>query len=1144
MRIWDLETGCAIRILRGHTCWVTSVCVIPGTDYIISSSSDLNVILWDVKSSPNLLSVPHVHSDNKTCPVLSLCQYDEQLLISCTKDQIYVWDPQQHYENVSTREFSDVMRGEISCMCENKTNKSVIICYNYKSRGRSTVIEWFVNDPDNSGMKYREYRSIINCICSCTNYTIIGFTQKNAILIKEFVCDKVRERTINLDMIPLTIDCVCVDSSKKSSIYIIILSQSKDILVWKCDHRHITQSFALRGHTYPVRCLTHLTVTKKNINYNYILSGSDDYTVKLWLLPEKDIYDTLVEIPVEASFEGHTLSVLSVFCSSNLIISGSSDSTIMIWSFDDRKLLRTLTGHTSEVTGLQISVANHLVSVSKDGTLKVWDLSVGQNVPSDVELHELIRVRHNEHGYGSQVTDIIESMSTDNFQTERGPLLVDIIKNHSSPSDDKSKASNDADISSQSNTRENIVKSAYFNMVGILKSFHLRVMKSTLDLVLYSAEGDACEMLPLVHWMSRQPLYRDFLLDKILSPHPEVLYARTNDGETLFRHAVQNLKDPDFTYHCLKILSSNLQQKSLEMMWRDHYEIHKNDTKAIEATVRIERDGIFSPYDTSDELWSQVHSFEHSDKAEDNNNSSYPLVDVEDIVEALETLGQVDNIRHGILSLQRAPDKLCDTLHEKLLEVSKLSDKPDNNDKNILADLRGKKLLFWDSDSVDKILVRGCHHLFRVEDVDKACNRHWVVRKFMYEIYSFFRKYISSTEDRSEIMRVMYVPFPMRLCQRGKYSNKQHTSSLILESCIEIAIKKGDATIFQSSVLSAILTYKLKKFGWATYCIQFFLCTTLAVHFGYYSIVHSKMDVPIWWPILLFIHFIPVVILELLPFHLSTVASLNATRLKKFVYCVTFFLSVLGVVGAVLWISYDQPGSEYDIILDLILFLSMFMGVVRNLKYDSQNGFFARMLFQVLERMWSFVLFLTIYFVGFAAAFNILIPTVRRAYDQECSDTPDTDECNNMKATTERFQYPVISGVTTYMTMMNTMGWDSTAFNISTAYSIYALIALICISVFLSNIALNITIALMNNFYDVILKNEHASSHLAEAQYVLGIERLLLYFGLIRYNNPKHFPRWILVVCPQTHQSVDDKKDQADDETHHSVSDDKNVTGA
>ena len=686
---------------------------------------------------------------------------------------------------------------------------------------------------------------------------------------------------------------------------------------------------------------------------------------------------------------------------------------------------------------------------------------------------------------------------------------------------------------------------------------------STMDLVPYSADDEEYEMIPIVHWMSRQPYYRDYVVDKILPIHPELVYSRTEDGKTLFSVVVQELNDPDFTYNCLQILSSNLQQKSLEMMWRDHYEISRNepqhcnmslvktivnkvyvdsntsekksypllDAEALQIVGRMNIicDGsIHSLQHKTNDLSMQLNVSEHSDENISNGpKETYPLVDVEDIVEALQTLGHVDSIVDGILSLQRAPDKLSKIIHEKFSKANKLSGKQDVGDHTnsfIRPNLQGNKLIFWDSDSEDKFFVRGCSSLFRVEDVKKVCSRRWIIRNVLNWMYTFAKKFFSSTVDHSEIMEVRYVPFPMRLCQRGRYADKKHTSSLLLETCVEIAVKDDIASVFESSTLSVILTYKLKKFGWYAYCTQCLFCTTLAVHFGYYAFEHLKIDVPIWWPILIFIHSIPVIIMEFLPLHLSSVISINSMGIKKTLYCFIFIAPLVAVAGAILWISYDQPGSEYDVILNTIFFLIIFTRAVNNLKYLHKYGLFVRMLLQVLGRMWSYILLLVVYFVGFATTFNILIPAVRRVYNQECDDTSDSNECTDMKANTDRFQHTVISGVTMYMAMMNAMGWESTAFNISNAYSIYAFIVLVCIFVFISNVALNITIALMNHIYDAISKNEHASCHLEQAQYVLGIERLLLYFGFIRHDNPKHFPLWILVICPKTHHSKDDKE--------------------
>ena len=1056
IRTWDLESGCPIRILRGHTDWVTSVCALAGTDKIVSCSSDLNVILWDVRSSPILFSVPHKNEKGKDCPILSLCQYDKPLLISCTKDVVNVWDPQQQYKNVSSHVFSDMMGAEVSCMCENKTNKSLIICCNYKSRGRSTVLESFVNDPVNI-ITSRDYIGITNCICACTNHLIIGLTHHNNILIRHYQNDNVNERICNLDYVPLTIDCVCVDSSA-NSIYIIIGSNSKDIFIWKCDCFSITNCFVLKDHIYRVQCLTHAT----NDIDQYVISGSDDYFVKLWRLPTERAHESpelVIEVKPEYSFEGHTRNVTSVLCTKDLIISGSSDTTIMIWSIDKRNLLRTLIGHTGDVTGLQISVVNQLVSTSMDGTMKVWDLSVGHNAPSEVELQELIRFRHKEYGSYDQVKHIINSMSTDIFASKDKPILEDIINNHPTLSlDNKSAALQEVNRLSECSKISR--KSKAYNLSGFLKTFQLRINKVEKNLVRYSDEENEYEMIPCVHWMSRQLHYRDFLLDNILQTNPELLYTRAEDGKTLFSEIVQEFVDPVSIHHCLSILSTNLQHRSLEMMWCDHYTFAKD-----------------------------IRCF---------YNSPNLLVDVEDIVKALQALWRVDMRFDGILSLKREPE-----------QQSKLG-------------INRSEPYVCDRDTDKYIIVKGRNSLSELKLVSN-------------KELTFIN---TKSAIPSEKKQLMYVPFPMRICRRGKYANEQHTSSLLLEICIEIAMKKDDASVFQSSVLTAILRYKIDKFGFFALNFQNSLCVTLAVHFGYYSIVHSKINIPIWWPIFLFIHCYEVVVVEFLPyllnFEVQNITSFMHSYLSydlrivlspeshnriKYIFGISFLLLLFGVVGAVLWVSFNQPGSEYDTVLNLLLFMIIFSRAVNSFKYLPTFGLFVRMLLQVLGRMGNYVALLIIYFIGFATAFNILIPTVRRVYDQECGDTSDSDECTDMKAATERFQYPVISGVTTYMMMMNTMGWESTAFNISDAYSIYALIALACTFVFISNVALNITIALMNHIYEMISQNEHASCHLVQAQYVLGFERLLLFFRIIDLKDEAYFPRWICVLIPK---SVDD----------------------
>jgi WD40 repeat protein len=85
------------------------------------------------------------------------------------------------------------------------------------------------------------------------------------------------------------------------------------------------------------------------------------------------------------TLEGHTSSVYSVAVTPDgtKIVSGSDDYTIKIWDLASAggRLLNTLKGHTSTLTSIAITPdGTKIVSGSDDKTIKVWDLNNGLNI--------------------------------------------------------------------------------------------------------------------------------------------------------------------------------------------------------------------------------------------------------------------------------------------------------------------------------------------------------------------------------------------------------------------------------------------------------------------------------------------------------------------------------------------------------------------------------------------------------------------------------------------------------------------------------------------------------------------------------------------------------------------------------------------
>ncbi|MCT7990668.1 WD40 repeat domain-containing protein [Laspinema olomoucense] len=101
---------------------------------------------------------------------------------------------------------------------------------------------------------------------------------------------------------------------------------------------------------------------------NFLVSGSNDKTVKIWEIHSGNLIKTAI---------GHTGSAIALAISPNgeLFASGSGDNTIKLWELKTGKLRFTLRGHTGWVNALAFHPkGNMLVSGGADKTIALWNL--------------------------------------------------------------------------------------------------------------------------------------------------------------------------------------------------------------------------------------------------------------------------------------------------------------------------------------------------------------------------------------------------------------------------------------------------------------------------------------------------------------------------------------------------------------------------------------------------------------------------------------------------------------------------------------------------------------------------------------------------------------------------------------------------
>ncbi len=378
-RIWDIETGICLQILKGHTQWVEGVAFSPNGQEVISSSKDKTIRMWDVESGK---CVRTFRGHTNGVRGIAYSPEGRRIASASFDETIRVWD-------TGTGDCLKVIKGHegpVHCVTFTKDGKKIasssrdntIRIWEWETgrclkilKGHTNWIESIALSPDDtqivSGSDDNTIR-IWNAIPADSVAASLGnwFKEAGSLFKSSADCIKVFQGHEN----KVNSVCFSPDGTK-----ILSGSSDKTIRIWNVETGENIRTFL--GHEDYINAVAFSPCGKK------IASASQDKTICLW--------DLQGDIPALIPKEHHdTVTDVSFDKAHKILASSSQDKTIRLWELETGICSKILKGHEESVTSVVFSPekANLLASGSMDKTLRLWDIEKEQCIKTMNAHHE------------------------------------------------------------------------------------------------------------------------------------------------------------------------------------------------------------------------------------------------------------------------------------------------------------------------------------------------------------------------------------------------------------------------------------------------------------------------------------------------------------------------------------------------------------------------------------------------------------------------------------------------------------------------------------------------------------------------------------------------------------------------------------
>ena len=345
IKLWEAATGQQVRTFNGHTSEVFSVAFSPDGKFILSGSADTTAKLWDVATGQEIFTL-HGQSGEVWSAAFSpdgryiLFSANGRIVLceATTGEEVRTFQKDDWYLSVA---FSPDGR------------------YIVAGSGRDTATLWEIA----TGIEIYTLRGHSNSVQD------VAFSPDGQYLLTGSVDNTAKLWDVKTGKELYTIrghsSSVRSVAFSPDGMYILTGSADRTARLWDVMTGQEVRNW--RGHFGRVWSIAISPDGK------YILTGSADGTAKLW--------DFAVGEP--HTLRGHGAEIYGTAFSPDgkFLLTSSMDGTAKLWDIGTSKEIHTFSGHNGLVTSVAFSPdANFILTGGEDGTAKVWETATGQGV--------------------------------------------------------------------------------------------------------------------------------------------------------------------------------------------------------------------------------------------------------------------------------------------------------------------------------------------------------------------------------------------------------------------------------------------------------------------------------------------------------------------------------------------------------------------------------------------------------------------------------------------------------------------------------------------------------------------------------------------------------------------------------------------